>query len=291
MGRFRDVENDAELRRFLLVEADNIASIAASEYDMVNRIAAGQLARRDRRPVLMLLAAALAMMLIGGGAVLGMRLVPAPPLPPKPPVAIATDSPAPSATPARNPTPRALRFQLDPLPAGDYVVDRIFPFHVSMTLPEGWSYGTVTPNTMGVTHRSDAGVGIWLVNSVYEDPCRWDRGTVGPLGDGVEPLVEALAGMPSFHVTEPRDVVLLGFPGKQLDLYAPANLRDCYDSAAINPWVTDDAFLGESGVMHINVLDANGSRLVVATWEHPNTAEEIRHEAQAILDSMELAPR
>jgi hypothetical protein len=119
---------------------------------------------------------------------------------------------------------------------------------------------------------------------MYSDPCVGEDPDL-PVGPTVEDFVDALVTHPALDVGEPVDIMLGGYPGKYLDLQAPADLSDCQYFQA---WAPTFYAQGPSNQWHIWVADVDGVRVVIHGSDYPGTAPERSEELRAIVDSMRI---
>ena len=216
---------------------------------------------------------------------------------------------APTATPA--PTPahvpdetvmQAGTYFARPLPAPDDGLTLTF------TVPKGWrGFGDASiipadePGTNGPGGMAFQFIDITSLNS---DPCHWQ----GPDGDvivgpTVDDLVRALQAQTAYEVSEPVDVSIGGFSGKRVDVVHPAELFPTMDPAApdcdedvVRIW--NSTAYGEGGIYgqgpdnrwQANILDVDGTRLVMVVQDFPGTSPADRAELDAILDSLVIEP-
>jgi len=222
---------------------------------------------------------------------------------PTPSVAEPTELPSPIPTPPPAPD--------GDLEAGTYV------FHpmpepndsltVTFTVAEGWQTfdtvlmpsgdpGTGPPGGMAILFPGDV--------STLNDPCNW-RGTADDVSvlPAVDDLVNALLAQTAYEVSEPVDVTIAGYSGKRVDIVVPTDPFEGQDSDApecdrgvFQLWNT--AAWGEDGIYaqgpadrwHTNILDVDGTRLVIVTRDFAGTSSADRAEMDAIIDSLVIQP-
>ena len=233
------------------------------------------------------------------------QLAPAPAGPGGPTSAPTTPAPtaSPTLTPARTPAPipadgamAAGTYFTPPLPAPDDGLTLLF------TVPEGWygfGRGTIFP---------DGGPGIAFqfldVTSVNNDLCQW-QGPEGDVSAGttVDDLVAALVAQTAYEVSGPVDVSIGGYSGKRVDVVFPAGLFDGTGSSApdcdggvARLWSTKDGELASiygqapDEQWQANILDVDGTRLIIVAQDSPVTSDADRAAGQAIIDSMVIKP-
>ena len=157
----------------------------------------------------------------------------------------------------------------------------------------GWWLGIVDPVAKGLP-PDGTGFGIWEVEQIYADPCRWDQGTIAT-GSSVDDLVAALAQQPMRSATTPRDAEIDGFSGKVLQIHVPSDLEfdRCsdgnYGSGEFRSW-PGRFHQGPGQIDRIWVLDVDGERVVVDAFWFPQTTAAQRAELFEIIESIRIRP-
>ena len=224
-----------------------------------------------------------------------------------------TPSPVPSPAvtfPAARPMPKPE----GPLEAGRYVAHPLPAPHadltVTFTVPDEWR-ALVGANVLVPTGQPTAsgpgGMAIQFIDvtTINEDACRWsgtaDDVSVGP---EVDDLVEALRAEETIYaVSDPVDVTMGGFSGKRVDILNPKiffsgqgpEAPGC-DEDVIRLWDTTAhgayAFYaqGPANRWQVNILDVDGTRLVVVVQDFAETLPADRAEMDAIVDSLVIEP-
>ena len=222
---------------------------------------------------------------------------------PEPSVAEPTEPP-----PSSLPTPRPDgvlapgTYVIHPLPAPD---DSLA---VTFTVADGWvaAFETALLPDGDPGYEPPGGMGILFedVTSLNGDPCAWsgtdDDVTFGP---AVDDLVEALVAQTAYDVSDPVDVTIGGYSGKRVDIVVPTepfagqsdDAPDCDDG---NYRLWSNTAQGELGIYvqgpadrwQTNVLDVDGTRLVIVTRDFPGTSSADRAEMDAIVDSLVIEP-
>jgi hypothetical protein len=228
-------------------------------------------------------------------------------------LAAASTAPTPIASPSSSGP--LTEFPEGPLPAGTYT---LAPFttrgegmchqppqsgctettdddtiRFTLTVPDGWNafgswlaFGDNDP-------PSGAGTalirGAWLLT----DPCRFGTPWI-PVGPTVADFVNAVAEHPILDTTAPVDVDLGGYSGKYFELQVPTDTSMCDSEPGgppqYRPWEPGIYAQGPSQRWHQWVLDVDGTRVVVQTFDYPGTSEQRRAELQAIVDSIQIEP-
>jgi hypothetical protein len=168
---------------------------------------------------------------------------------------------------------------------------------------EGWSGGIGGPakfNTLGHT-----GLAFVNVDNVATDACAGPAPRDPAVGPTVDDLAAALSGLSPFELAEPpTDVTLLGYQAKHLKITVPelevtgsgdtAEYADCVNGN-LYTWIesgADEPFFGynaEPGRYdEYWILDADGTRLMIAINSSPAMPAEDLTEARAIVDSIQL---
>ena len=203
-----------------------------------------------------------------------------------------------------------------PLPAGHYAAHPLPVPHngltVKVTLPAGWEaqtdpgglgLGLVPANAQGP--GAPGGMHLQFIDvTTLNDPCSWsgtdDDVEVGP---SVDDLVAALQAETAYEVSRPVDVRIGGYAGKRVDVVMPterflgqsATAVGC-DNSVFRPWNTSahgDAPLyaqGPANRWQTNILDIDGTRLVVVVADFPATPAADRAVMDAIVASLDIDP-
>jgi len=163
---------------------------------------------------------------------------------------------------------------------------------VTVEVPEGWTAGTYGPLETGVSRVDDGGgVAFVIVDNVVNDPCDASQAQLVPaVGPSVDDLVVAISSWAGFEATEPIDVTVDGFHGKQFELTAPGR-SFCHGD--IFTWSTVQRANGVSAneVNLLRIVDVAGTRVLVAAAHQPGktTAREVA-EIRSVFDSVHFAP-
>jgi hypothetical protein len=205
----------------------------------------------------------------------------------------ASQPPSPAASPPADGT----------LTPGMYVISSE-PFSAQspllvVTVPAGYdAIGTgVRPWSLvkvGDEPTEFSGLGVWEVDAVYEDPCRWSKTDVDgqSLGPTVDDFVAALAAQPGRNATEPVDVTVDGYSGKRLELSVPPDIAfdaNC-DEGEYRSW-PGRFHQAPSQIDDVRVLDVDGIRLIIATTYFPTTSAKDRAELDAMFQSLDIQLR
>ena len=212
-------------------------------------------------------------------------------------------SPAPSATPAFGTS--------GPLQPGTYTAG--MPVGDTMTLmftvPDGWDAYAEDGVLRGLIPNDEPGTGapggiafqFRDVTTLKGDPCHWSGPDDDiPVGPTVDDLVQALQEQTAYEASEPVDVVLGGHGGQRVDIISPTEPYgdDPHDPGAavgcddgvLRPWDGEIYFQDPANRWQTNVLDVDGTRLVIVVQDFPGTTAADRAELDAIVDSMVIEP-
>lgn len=162
----------------------------------------------------------------------------------------------------------------------------------TFSVPDGWAGFESAIWLATVQNLSPRGAGMsfdggapWL----YSDPCDAIRPPDIPVGPTVDDFASALADHPLLDVTNPVDVTLGGYSGKYVNLQVPSDISACTDNL-YRPWEPGIYAQGPSHRWHLWILDVDGVRAVVMTYDYPETSQQHRAELQAIVDSIRIDP-
>ena len=183
------------------------------------------------------------------------------------------------------------------LTPGTYVLDD-FPVDLTFDIPEGdppgWHVGKSTPDAAVLLWFTPPeiswGVAFWNVDNVYVDPCDAAAGELEPPpGPSVDDLVAALANLPHFQATDPVDVSVGSFDGKQIELTAFDTADACPQAIAWSAGA-DKTDLSPGDSISAQILDVAGVRIVVTAFHSEQDDAVIEAELQQILDSIRIGP-
>ena len=235
-------------------------------------------------------------LLPGGGSGPGSSPPPASPTAPPAP-------PSPSPTPSETPTPTdPVDGVLRPgtytaqLPVGDGLA-------VTFTVPEGWAAFADPPGVLRGLLPAGDGSGAFQfrdVTTLKGDPCHWS-GTDNdiPVGPTADDLVQALQEQTAYEASDPVDVVIGGYAGRRVDIVSPtevfaevngATTAVGCDEGVWRFWDGEIYAQGPANRWQTNILDVDGTRLVIVVQDFPGTTAADRAELDAIVDSMVIEP-
>ena len=159
---------------------------------------------------------------------------------------------------------------------------------VTFTLPEGW-----TNNGWGVI-KGDPIYGLIFMNvdNIYTDSCP-SAPLDPPVGPTVDDLAAAWANLPGFDATEPIDVTVDGFAGKQVEFTVPDyDEADCTYGMfrLLREAGGGGNYWAQAPNQHheLRILDVDGTRLVIGAGYFPDTSPQDRAELDEILNSIQI---
>ncbi len=184
------------------------------------------------------------------------------------------------------------------LAPGTYVVTRVEPFEIMITVPEGWERG-YTPSMVWSSAGSDASVEFVAVDNVYADPFLCDPvGLDPPVGPTVDDLVAALVALPGIETTAPRDVTVDGFAGQYVELQETSEVEgdQCEPALWITPYddpaVRDDDPMEPASApghpLKVWIVDVDSERLVINARDRDETSPEQYAGRDQIFDSIHV---
>ena len=219
-----------------------------------------------------------------------------------PPITPSALPPSPSPTPAATPRSGKIDGDLQPgrytaqLPVGDTLA-------VTFTVPEGWAAYADPPGVLrGLGPTRDTGTAIQLrdVTTLKGDPCHWSGPDndirVGPTADD---LVQALQDQTAYEASAPVEVDVGGYAGKRVDIVSPtesfaevngATTAVGCDEGVWRFWDGEIYAQGPANRWQTNILDVDGTRLVIVVQDFPDTTAADRAELKAVVDSMVIEP-
>jgi hypothetical protein len=185
------------------------------------------------------------------------------------------------------------------LEAGTYLVpsDELSSFDYTITFPAGWH--ARGGNEFGKNADSPGEVSLlpYVVEEIYADACRGDKGSVTAVGPRPQDLVTALLSQPGPVKSTPVQTTLGGHPATRVDLRVPDSLQstDCFEGpgTGVQLWLSKPAgylVLLPHGTVSVYVVDVNGRRQVFTTQYLPGTSEQDRTQLQQVLDSLHIRP-
>jgi hypothetical protein len=186
--------------------------------------------------------------------------------------------------------------------ASDYTVLIAHHIPIRFTVPAGWAswgLGVFKGPAQDVDSVSNGlapqfGVTFSTVDNLYEDNCKLVLSDP-PVGRTVNELAEAWANMPGFNATAATDITVDGFSGKQVEFTVPdySQDEDCQTngfglwSKVDGSWLGDSA---ESPNEHrlLQILDVDGTRLVISASYLPGASPQDRADLDEILASIDF---
>ena len=176
---------------------------------------------------------------------------------------------------------------------------------VTFTLTEPWEWfgNSLFPERPGPGGPGGIAIQFLDVASLNQDPCHW-RGTDGDVDAGttVSDLVAALRAQTAYAASDPVEVTIGGYSGQRVDIPGPTEPFNsgggapACDEAVVRLWNTTEH--GESAIYlqgpanrwQANILDVDGTRLVVVAQDFPGTKAADRARLDAVLESIVIEP-
>lgn len=186
-----------------------------------------------------------------------------------------------------------------PIPATDPALT------VSFTLNEPWEWfgNSLIPEPPGPGWPSGLAIQFVDITSLNPDPCHW-LGTDDDVNVGttVGDLVAAFEAQTAYAASDPVDVTIGGYSGQRVDIpgptepFSPSGDAPTCDENVVRLWSTRQ--YGETGIYlqgpanrwQANILDVDGTRLVVVAQDFPGTTAADRARLDAVLESMVIEP-
>jgi hypothetical protein len=180
---------------------------------------------------------------------------------------------------------------------------------VTFTLKEpswGWFGAGLIPESPGPGAPAGLAIQFLDVTSLNPDPCQW-QGTKGDVDAGktVGDLVAALEAQTAYAVSDPVNVTIGGYNGQRVDIVGPtepfSNSADSGDAPGcddgiVQLWSSREHgeapihLQGPANRWQVNILDVNGTRLVVVAQDFPGTKPADRARLDAVLESLVIEP-
>jgi hypothetical protein len=197
-----------------------------------------------------------------------------------------------SSDPVLTPPPLVDGAHLNP---GTYLLE-LDDLSIALTVPSGWdawTYG-VLPTDGGVDAPAGTGLGFWLVDNIYADPCAFNRGLLDP-APGPHPvdLASALKHQRGPLATSARAVPFAGRSALVMEITVPSRIdfSDCWDETFLS-WPQRESLGG--GRSHqgpgqrdrLWILEVGTDRLVVDAAYFPKTPHSARAELWQIARSV-----
>ncbi len=182
------------------------------------------------------------------------------------------------------------------LDAGTYVSDAPAPVRSTISVPESWiSCGVGSVVVEACSSSIDRAVIVSMVDNLVRDPCDGSRDLLDPpVGESVDALVIALSNLSGFEATEPIDITLDGFRGKEFELTAPTEPDCVLGDSGLGTWrvrgSTRTNGVGPGEVNLLRILDVDGVRVMIAGAYQPDASADEIAEVRAIFDSVRVSP-
>ena len=229
------------------------------------------------------------------------------PTPPSAPTVVPTAAPSPAPTPSASPVADPPTGRLN---AGTYVAHPFGPPNDGMSftfivrsnswealhgrdVPDSEESGVVGLLRFGESGVPTMGMGFHRIRSLNGDPCN-HPGTADDvaIGPTVDDLVAGLTSSTEYETSDPTDVSLGGYSGKQVVVTMPADpaaVDQCAEGYVIWNFMEggfyDNAF-GPENRWTLWILDVEGQRVVIRISDFEDSPADLRQELQSIVDSI-----
>lgn len=187
------------------------------------------------------------------------------------------------------------------LDAGTHTVEGVFDVDVAFTVPDGWSVGDVgaahveilkVPPDHAVRPPDGMGVGFFLIDNLFFDPCAPDDRTLDPsIGPTVEDLAEGFANVPGYRASPSVATTIDGYRGLRMDLdleFYMCPFREVHLWTTPAGWI--QSVRGEQELNTLWILDVDGVRLVIDAYTVLGAADDGRAELESIVESIRIEP-
>ncbi len=201
------------------------------------------------------------------------------------------DEPTPDPTATPMPWPTGYGSDLAP---GTYISDGPTPVRSVVTVPAGWLTCGVGRDEFAACSRPEqnAGFAVSLIDNVVVDPCDASRTLLDPpVGESVDDLVTAMSSLAGFTATDPTEVSVSGFSGKQFELRAPTSPACELNENGLGAWSSGDYIngVGPGEVNLVRIIDVDGVRVAITAAYQPYTSAGVVAELRAMLESARIA--
>ena len=164
--------------------------------------------------------------------------------------------------------------------------------------PAEWIACSPAPVEQAVCHLSSPtdesipaeAVTFQIVENVVADPCGDQENAElldPPVGPSVDDLVTAISSLQGYEATDPVDITVSGFSGKEFTLTAP-DTEGCGAT-----WATADRTtgMGPGEVNLLRILDVDGVRVMISGAYHPETTPDATVAVlEQVMDSVQIQP-
>lgn len=206
------------------------------------------------------------------------------------------DSPPDTTGPPRITSP----LDVGALGAGTHTVEGVLDVDVAFTVPDGWSVADVGTDHVEIVQgppdamrASDGmGVGLFLIDNLFIDPCAPDDRTIDPpVGPTVEDLAEGFANAPGYRASPAVATTIDGYRGLRMDLDFLFYMCPISDA---HLWTTPAGHVrnarGEQQLNTLWIIDVGGVRLVVDAFAVSGATDDDRAELESIVESIRIEP-
>jgi hypothetical protein len=187
------------------------------------------------------------------------------------------------------------------LDAGTHTIEGVFDADVAFTVPAGWSVGDVgvdhveivkVPPDQPVRALDGMGVGYFLIDNLFFDPCAPDDRTIEPsIGPTVDDLAQGFANVAGYRASAPVATTIDGYRGLRVDLDPVLYMCPISDA---HLWTTPAGWIQsvrrEEERNMLWILDVDGVRLVIDAYTVRGAANDDPSELEAIVESIRIQP-
>jgi len=183
-----------------------------------------------------------------------------------------------------------------------FAVDSAPGISVSFTAPQSWTvlegWTAYLPSTDDRSAPAVVGLGFEPIGNIFADGCQWVQ-LDPPVGPTIDDLVEAWTNLPSFATTDPVDVTVDGYAGKQIEFTVPDYTgEDCreshfglwYTGPDPLPGTVPPGYWAQGPQQHIQqwIVDVDGTRLVIFAGILPSASPQDRAALDEALASIQI---
>jgi hypothetical protein len=194
-------------------------------------------------------------------------------------------------------TPRSLPTGEAMIEPGTYLVPSSIWSAVDFTItfPEGWRVREGNWFDTKNARIDDLSLSPFVVEKIYADACKGERGAQLDVGPRVDDLVDALLAQDGPAKTTVQ-TTLGGYPATRVDLRVPDRLqtKNCFigPGTGVQIWLNGPKnylYLEPDGLLSIYIVDVDGERAVFQSQYKPtHTSPADLAELQQVLNSIQI---
>jgi hypothetical protein len=166
----------------------------------------------------------------------------------------------------------------------------------TVTFPDGWKVFDDYQYSPNLRETDQPVIEPFVIDKIYADACRGERGDQTTVGPGADDLVNALLAQVGPAKSGPVETTLGGYPATRIDLRVPDRLQtqNCFmgPGTGVQLWLSPPnnyLVIDPEGVVSVYVVDVDGERAVFATQYRPaSTSSEDLVNLQHVLDSIRI---